>query len=108
MSKIHLHAKKSSGEEYINSLESTTHPREIWNEIKSINGRHAFKSIKYINNSGTYLYDTVEISEKTADNFEMFSSSENSEESFLNPKDEAERPLEFGYGHGESYNARFS
>ncbi|XP_053980769.1 uncharacterized protein LOC128877466 [Hylaeus volcanicus] len=80
-------SKKKSWETFTSTITSQTHPKEVWNKIKKINGNYTSPIIPFLEiNNETFATDPKDITDTLAKKFQLNSSNTNYHPAFLENK----------------------
>lgn len=77
-------SKKKTWEEFVESINSNTNVKEIYNKIRRIEGKNSFKNISFLKENDINISDRTEICNVLGKAFENISSSQNYNPAFIN------------------------
>lgn len=103
-------AKKKSWEEYVESINSTTPSKEVYDKIKRINGNRVHHNITHIKENNINITDKKQISDLLGHNFSKVSSSSNFTEEFNNNKTKMNLsdPTRYKDNQNENFNSEIT
>lgn len=104
--RLMLESRRKSWKDYISTITSDSLMTEVWNKVRSINGKRSYRQITHLRSSDdNILTDPVEIANAMVHHFAHISSTTNYSAEFISIKMERETPLNFITETDLPYNA---
>ena len=102
-------SKKTSWQNYVNRLNSSSKSKKVWDMIRKISGKNKSSPINHLSKNHVKATNKKDIADLLAKTFSTNSSSDNYNEQFQNIKKKAEKTkLNFKSNNLEDYNQPFS
>ena len=102
-------SKKTSWQNYVNRLNSSSKSKKVWDMIRKISGKNKSSPINHLSKNHVKATNKKDIADLLAKTFSTNSSSNNYNEQFQNIKKKAEKTkLNFKSNNLEDYNQPFS
>ena len=102
-------SKKTSWQNYVNRLNSSSKSNKVWDMIRKISGKNKSSPINHLSKNHVKATNKKDIADLLAKTFSTNSSSDNYNEQFQNIKKKAEKTkLNFKSNNLEDYNQPFS
>ena len=102
-------SKKTSWQNYVNRLNSSSKSKKVWDMIRKISGKNKSSPINHLSKNHVKATNKKDIADLLAKTFSTNSSSNNYNEQFQNIKKKAEKiKLNFKSNNLEDYNQPFS